>query len=156
VTLLYVADAAGAGKSCVVPPCLVDEQGRVVVPPAMVDYHDETILTARPRPSRADMHRHIELLFGDARRGLVELSWLIPGKKGRSAQLFKLDEFDELVEQALALNVKGSNIYIGATLKRPSALRWRLGRSGPTSTTPATQHSRRKRSAPTGAFLRPW
>jgi len=123
VTLLYVADAAGAGKSCVVPPCLVDEQGRVVVPPAMVDYHDETILTARPRPSRADMHRHIELLFGDARRGLVELSWLIPGKKGRSAQLFKLDEFDELVEQALALNVKGSNIYIGATLKRPSALR---------------------------------
>lgn len=124
MTLLYVADAAVGGNSCVVPPCLVDEQGRAVVPPAMVDYHGETILTARPRPSREAMHRHVELLFGDARSGLIELSWLRQDSRGkRGARLFELDEFDELVEQALAWNDQGRNVYIGATLKRKDAPR---------------------------------
>ena len=36
----------------------------------------------------------------------------------RHAQLFPLDQLDELVEKAAALNAEKRNVYIGATLRK--------------------------------------
>jgi hypothetical protein len=64
------------------------------------------------------MRRHVLGLFGAATSGLVELAWISPGK-GSGARLFTLDQVDELAEQAVAWNLEGRNLYLGATLKHP-------------------------------------
>jgi len=68
------------------------------------------------QPDTDAMRRHVLGLFGAATSGLVELAWISPGK-GSGARLFTLDQVDELAEQAVAWNLEGRNLYLGATLK---------------------------------------
>jgi hypothetical protein len=81
-------------------------------------------------PDGQAMRAHVEHLFGGwlpgAHDGLVELAWTdtFPGPDGRvaprHAQLFSIDQFDELVALAAQLNaVPGCNVYVGAALRRP-------------------------------------
>ena len=70
------------------------------------------------QPDTDAMRRHVLSLFGAATSGLVELAWISPGK-GSGARLFTLDQVDELAEQAVAWNLEGRNLYLGATLKHP-------------------------------------
>ena len=70
------------------------------------------------QPDTDAMRRHVLGLFGAATSGLVELAWIAPGK-GSGARLFTLDQVDELAEQAVAWNLEGRNLYLGATLKHP-------------------------------------
>lgn len=70
------------------------------------------------QPDPDAMRRHVLGLFGAATTGSVELAWIEPSR-GSGAELFSLDRVDELVEQAIAWNTAGRNIYIGATLKHP-------------------------------------
>jgi AAA domain len=58
-------------------------------------------------------------LFGDQTRGMVELAWTDPGQGApRHAQLFQLDQLDELVEKAAELNAAKRSIYIGGSLRQ--------------------------------------
>lgn len=70
------------------------------------------------QPDTDAMRRHVIGLFGAATSGLVELAWIASGK-GSGARLFTLDQVDELAEQAVAWNLEGRNLYLGATLKHP-------------------------------------
>ncbi len=68
------------------------------------------------QPDTDAMRRHVIGLFGAATSGLVELAWIAPNR-GSGARLFPLDQVDELAEQAVAWNLEGRNLYLGATLK---------------------------------------
>lgn len=70
------------------------------------------------QPDTDAMRRHVLGLFGAATSGLVELAWISSGR-GSGARLFDLTALDELVDQAVAWNLEGRNIYAGATLKHP-------------------------------------
>jgi predicted P-loop ATPase len=71
------------------------------------------------RPDADAMQRHVVALFGAATEGQVELAWIDRDKKV-GAGLFTLDRIEALVEQAIAWNKAGRNIYIGAVLKHPN------------------------------------
>lgn len=74
------------------------------------------------------MLRHVEQVFGGgfdgALGGLVELAWTDPATGAlRHGQLFGTDQLDELFERAEALNrVEGSNVYLGAALRKPGTI----------------------------------
>ena len=63
----------------------------------------------------------LEHLFGDALDGRIELPWTdAEDGKLRHAQLFAVDDIDELVAKAVEVNaVEGQNAYFGAALRKP-------------------------------------
>lgn len=81
-------------------------------------------------PDREQMASHLAHLFGGdlygCHDGLVEIAWTdaFPGPDGRhrlsNAQLFPLDDLDEIIEFAININrTQGHNTYVGAALRRP-------------------------------------
>lgn len=71
-------------------------------------------------PNRADMHRHLELLFAHATEyddGLIEIA--VNTGKGWRGQLFGLDSLDEAVAFAAEQNQAGCNAYVGVALRDP-------------------------------------
>jgi AAA domain/RepB DNA-primase from phage plasmid len=71
------------------------------------------------KPDLAQMMAMVAHLFADQPRGLIELAWTDPNQGApRHAQLFPLDQLDELVEKAAAVNAEKRNVYIGAALRK--------------------------------------
>ena len=71
------------------------------------------------KPDSAQMMIMMQHLFGDQTRGLVELAWTDPRQNSpRHAQLFPLDQLDQLVDKAAELNAEGRNVYVGGALRR--------------------------------------
>jgi hypothetical protein len=71
------------------------------------------------KPDQVAMMAMVQHLVADQMRGLVELAWTDPLQSApRHAQLFPLDQLDELVERATELNAEQRNIYLGAALRR--------------------------------------
>ena len=71
-------------------------------------------------PNRADMHRHLELLFAHATEyddGLIEIA--VNTGKGWRGQLFGLDSLDQAVAFAAEQNQAGCNAYVGVALRDP-------------------------------------
>lgn len=74
-------------------------------------------------PNAADMRRHLEFLFGDARAyddGLIEIA-VDTIRGGWFARLFDLTDIDAAVAFASAENAKRQNIYVGAALRDPDS-----------------------------------
>lgn len=82
------------------------------------------------KPDPDAMRQHVEHLFGGYldgyHDGLIELSWtdVKPDEAGRyrlrSARLFKTDDIDTLISEAVRLNAQPMcNVYIGAALRKP-------------------------------------
>ena len=71
----------------------------------------------------------LEHLFGGdldgCHDGLVELAWTGTGDGDiNHAALYGTDQFEELVDHAVAVNsVPGQNVYFGAALRKPEAQR---------------------------------
>lgn len=84
-------------------------------------------------PDPDAMRRQLEhVFFGDldgTHDGLLELAWNDPKTGSLSAaHLFGTDEIEELIERAAALNATpGSNVYIGAALRKPESGRGKRG-----------------------------
>ena len=71
-------------------------------------------------PNRADMARHLELLFAHATEyddGLIEIA--INTGKGWQGQLFATDDIDGAVAFAASRNEAGCNAYVGVALRDP-------------------------------------
>lgn len=90
----------------------------------------EAVVQPMLTPDAGLMLEHVEHLFGGFldgfHDGLVELAWTEtrPGKDGKyalsKAQLYGTDQFDELVQHAVRLNLQPMcNVYIGAWLRKP-------------------------------------
>jgi hypothetical protein len=87
--------------------------------------NDFTDAPPSPQPNRADINSHLYALFPpefvqgfpDA---LVEIAYGDPEGKPNQAQLFSAFKLDEAADFAAAHNLKGSNVYVGATLKHPN------------------------------------
>ena len=78
---------------------------------------------AFPAPNPGVMREHLEHLFcgfPEFEDGLIELAWTDAGGAPKSAELFSLDQLDDLVNKAHSLNlINNCNVYIGAALKHP-------------------------------------
>jgi KaiC/GvpD/RAD55 family RecA-like ATPase len=74
----------------------------------------------RFEPDPVAMAALLDHLFRDELGGLVELAWTdAQDGKLRHAQLFKVDEIDDLVAKAVEVNsVEGQNAYFGAALRK--------------------------------------
>jgi hypothetical protein len=83
------------------------------------------------KPNPDAMRTHVEHLFGGYldgyHDGLIELSWtdIKPDESGkhplRSARLYKTDQIDDLLADAVRLNSQPMcNVYIGAALRKPT------------------------------------
>jgi hypothetical protein len=73
-------------------------------------------------PDAEGMLAHCHHLFGECLDGRIELAWTdATHGKLRHAKLFGIDELDELVTQALEVNRAGSNVYVGAALRKSDA-----------------------------------
>lgn len=71
-------------------------------------------------PNRADMLRHLELLFAHAREyddGQIEIA--VNTGRGWQGQLFGTDDLSAAVEFAAAKNQAGCNTYVGVALRDP-------------------------------------
>lgn len=71
-------------------------------------------------PNRADMVRHLELLFSHAREyndGQIEIA--VNTGRGWQGQLFGIDQINAAVEFAAAKNQAGCNTYVGIALRDP-------------------------------------
>ncbi|MEM1395913.1 MAG: AAA family ATPase [Pseudomonadota bacterium] len=82
------------------------------------------------KPDRAAMETMVEALFNAAPRGLVELAWTSPKAPHalNGAQLYELDELDELIDRAVQLNeTPNRNVYLSAGLRREDSVRDRRG-----------------------------
>jgi len=79
-------------------------------------------LTAAYRPNRADMRRHLEWLCEPASRESpdlrLEIAWADPDTGPNRAKTFRIDAVDDAIRFAVWINQKGTNVYVGATLKR--------------------------------------
>lgn len=79
-----------------------------------------------PLPNlRADiemMRAHIEWLTAPVREAhpdlRVEIAWGAPDRGPSCGKTFRLDRIDDAVAFAIWINLKGCNVYVGATLKR--------------------------------------
>lgn len=73
-------------------------------------------------PDRDMMLKHLLKLFGDQTEGLVELAWTpVYSNQVTSANLYRLDRLEDLVERAADLNAReGHNVYFGAALRHPN------------------------------------
>ena len=83
-----------------------------------------TVVPLSEKPNPDQMLEHLDHLFGNfldgVHDGLVELAWTVNGKNPDRAQLFELDQFEELVAKAIKINAKPNhNTYIGAALRKP-------------------------------------
>ncbi len=72
------------------------------------------------RPDPAAMQILLDLLFGNAADGRIELAWTdAKDHKLRHARTFDLDCVDDLIEEAVKANeIEGQNVYIGAALRK--------------------------------------
>jgi hypothetical protein len=72
-------------------------------------------------PNRAAMLEMLQHLFGDLGDGLIELAWTARMPDGSSklskAQLYRLDQLNDLVNEAIKENAQGNNVYVGAQLR---------------------------------------
>jgi hypothetical protein len=82
------------------------------------------------RPDPDAMMQHLDHMFGGYldgyQDGLIELAWTNPVAdeteryRLRHAQLFTVDQFDEIIAKAVEVNSRPrTNVYIGASLKLP-------------------------------------
>ncbi len=76
-------------------------------------------------PNKEFMLAHVEHLFGDCiEDGLIELAWTGPRNEDREvcyAQHFDVSDYHDLVDRAYEINsFHGSNVYIGAGLRKAS------------------------------------
>ena len=125
-----IASSPDQGNDPLAIPSFLDRRHRIVaascIPARSVARVSAAgaAVVAFPQPSRPlvpdgeSMSRHILELFGAATEGLIELAWIEKGR-GSGARLFAIDNIEALVEQAVAWNKGGRNLYIGATLKHP-------------------------------------
>jgi predicted P-loop ATPase len=77
-----------------------------------------------PQPNKADINSHLYALFPpDFVRqfpdALIEIAYGPPGNVN-GARLFSVFKLDEATDFAIAQNLKGRNVYVGPTLKRPA------------------------------------
>lgn len=71
-------------------------------------------------PNAADMARHLDLLFGNAREyedGLIEIA--VNTGKGWLGQLFGIDQIHDAVDFAHRKNAARCNVYVGVALRDP-------------------------------------
>jgi hypothetical protein len=98
---------------------------------------------ARLAPDAAQMHAHIEHLFGDAGDGLIELAWNEAGtNEVRKAWSYENTPNDraQLVAMACAAGVNarpGQNVYVGAALRRPGMPKGKRASDGDVIALPA-------------------
>src|SRR4051812_48077081 len=76
------------------------------------------------KPDRAQVVQHLELLFGRALQGRIELTAIRSGFDGEHARpttrFFEVDEIDEAADWALDVNTQHMwNVYVGAALRTP-------------------------------------
>jgi AAA domain-containing protein len=85
--------------------------------------HSFTDAPPSPQPNRADINSHLYALFppdfaSHFPDALIEIAHGPPGNVNE-ARLFSVFKLDEATEFAIAQNLKGRNVYVGPTLKRP-------------------------------------
>ena len=81
----------------------------------------------RLAPNADHMRVHLEHIFGGEfdghHDGLIEIAWTVVSRDGKhklsKAELFRTDQIDEAVEKAASVNAAGSNVYVGAALRKP-------------------------------------
>ena len=85
-----------------------------------------SVVPLSEKPNSDQMFEHLNHLFGGfldgVHDGLVELAWTVNGGKPDRAQLFELDQFEELVAKATEINAKPNHsCYVGAALRKPGS-----------------------------------
>src|SRR5262245_48534248 len=78
-------------------------------------------------PNAEHMQAHLEHLFGGDldghHEGFIEIAWTTVDAAGahhlNKAQLFATVQMEEAVAKAVEVNTNGSNVYVGAALRKP-------------------------------------
>lgn len=76
------------------------------------------------------MRKHLDLIAGGQRDGLVEIAWADEQGRLTHARLFPVTELDEAADFAAKVNAKpGANVYVGAALRSAEADRHRRAKA---------------------------
>lgn len=82
------------------------------------DLHADLRLTLEP--NEADMYLALEVLFGEATEGDIEIAYTEPGQKApNKASRFSVEDLAEAVEFSKTMNIEKRNVYFGAALRKP-------------------------------------
>jgi hypothetical protein len=78
-------------------------------------------METKMKPDPQVMENFLLHLFGNQTRGMVELAWRDANDgKVRHAELFHLDNLDELIARAVEVNsIEGQSTYFSASLRKP-------------------------------------